>query len=161
MSTIPQLEAILDGIEDIDSPEFKRINDQLNDLYSAAEARRKKREQERLAAELANKIAIAEAKIESLTEEEVDKMFVEAYERYAGDINGLTFEEWYKRSTEYYEIDDQHNVIAKARSANTEEIIPHVSRAHAKHTILKRIKYKLYDHGVRGRDFAYDKESAG
>jgi len=143
--------------EDLTDEEFNQYNNELNSIQ---DGRNKRLEGQKAERELQAKIAaeqIDKLKAESLTEEEVDKMYREAYEKYAGTINGLTFEDWFKQSTSYYEIDEQNNVISKARSSNTQEIIPHLSKAHAQHTILKRIKYKMYDHEVRGHDFAWEK----
>lgn len=96
-------------------------------------------------------------KVLSLTEEQVEKMYEDSCLKYQ-DVNGLSFRAWYTQSLKYYNVDDAFNVHAKARSADTVEIVCHPTLAQAKLTILKRIRYKFYDHAVRGHDFAYSIE---
>ncbi len=97
------------------------------------------------------------AKILSLTEDQVEKMYEDSCIKYE-DVNGMSFRDWYAQSLKYYTIDEKFNVHARARSADTVEIVEHPTLAQAKLTILTRIKYKFYDHAVRGRDFAYEIE---
>lgn len=154
MDRLSWLEIQLDR-EDLTDQEYLVFNTEANELIAAKNARKierdaimaqqKKEEQEEL--ELSAILA--------LTEEEVERMYVDACIKYQ-DVNGMSFESWYKQSLQYYNIDVQYNVHAKARSSNTVEVISHVSRAQAQLTILKRIKYKFYDHAKRGRDFAWD-----
>lgn len=107
-------------------------------------------------AQKAEEIAELElAKALSLTEEEVEKMYEDSCLKYQ-DVNGMSFRNWYEQSLKYYSIDAAFNVIARARSCDTLESIPHASLALAKLTILKRIKYKFYDHAVRGCDFRWE-----
>ena len=94
-------------------------------------------------------------KILSLTEEQVDKMYEDSCLKYQ-DVNGMSFKEWYAQSLKYYTVDVMFNVHARARSEDTVEVIAHISLAQAKLTILMRIKYKFYDHAVRGHDFAWN-----
>lgn len=143
--------------EDLSDAEFNQYNKELNALQDeknerraridAITALRKKEEQEEM--EMQN--------ILSLTEEQVEKMYEDSCLKHQ-DVNGLSFREWYAQSLKYYTIDAAHNVHAKARSANTVEIIAHPTLAQAKLTILTRIKYKFYDHAIRGRDFSYELE---
>lgn len=144
--------------DDLSDIEFNTYNKELNDIQHERNIRKIKAEQIRKELLKQEEESRSEEKMSKLTEEEVDKMYREAYEKYAGTINGLSFDEWFKESTSFYEIDENYNMISKARSANTQEIVPHISKAHAKHSILKRIKYKMYDHEVRGHDFAWKKE---
>jgi hypothetical protein len=151
---LQQLEWKLDN-EDLTDEQFTIINREYNELQDDLEAPRAaakaKREQE------CKEMAEAEelAKILSLTEEEVDRMYESACTTYQ-DVNGMSFKAWYEQSQKYYKIDDHYNVYAKARSSNTVEVVPHPTLAQAKLLILNRIKYKFYDHAVRGHDFAYE-----
>ena len=151
------LEAQLDR-DDLTEEEFDKYNKELNDLHeqrSNAKAKAKAmaiREQQRQ--EEQEELALA--KVLALTEEQVDKMYMDSCLKYQ-DVNGMSFKDWYAQSLKFYTIDEQFNVHAKARSPKDEfvEIIPHLTFAQAKLTILTRIKYKFYDHAVRGRDFKH------
>ena len=153
---LQQLEWKLDN-EDLTDDEFERVNSEWNDLQDEMEAPRAAAKAKR-DLELKQEAEEAElAKIMSLTEEQVDKMYEAACTEYQ-DVNGMSFKAWYEQSQKYYSIDEGHNVHARARSANTVEIVPHPTLAQAKLTILNRIKYKFYDHAVKGHDFAYELE---
>jgi hypothetical protein len=150
MDRLSFLESQMDR-DDLSDDEFSLYNKELQSIYrrqdfikSAVEERRKEEQEE-----------IEMAKILSLTEEQVDKMLQDSCLKYQ-DVNGVSFKNWYEQSLKYYSIDDCFSVHAKARSANTTEIVPHPTLAQAKLTILKRIRYKFYDHAVRGRDFAWE-----
>jgi Tfp pilus assembly protein PilN len=154
MDRYKYLEMQLDK-EDLTDEEFNLYNKELNQLeiekqtrkasQQAIRAQQLKEEQEEKELE----------KILSLTEDEVDKMYEDSCIKHDG-VNGMSFKDWYAQSLKYYDIDSGFNVNARARSFNTVEIIPHLTYAQAKLTILKRIKYKFYDHAIRGRDFAYE-----
>ncbi len=156
MKNLAWLEAQMDR-DDLTDEEFDTYNRQLNEIYEAQDkirnAAKAKREQELRELREEQEIAWAEA----ITEEQVEKMYEDSCVKYQ-DVNGMAFKDWYAQSLKYYTIDANHTVHAKARSSNTVELIQHVSVAHAKLTILTRIKYKFYDHAVRGRDFAYEIE---
>jgi hypothetical protein len=141
--------------DDLTDLQFESFNTEAN----AIQEQLNKEEQERkaiLAARRREEQEDAELeKVLSLTEEEVEKMCEDSCLKYQ-DVNGVSFREWYHLSLRYYTIDATHNVFANARSSLTVEVIPHPTLAQAKLTILRRIKYKFYDHAVRGRDFAWD-----
>lgn len=156
MKDLAWLEAQMDR-DDLTDEEFDTYNRQLNEIYTRQDQSRaasKQRREEELK-QLQEEMELAQA--EAITDEEVDKMYTDSCTKYQ-DVNGLSFKKWYEQSLKYYSIDDKHTVHAKARSANTVELIQHVSKAHAKLTILTRIKHKFYDHAVRGRDFRYEIE---
>ncbi len=158
MSTarIAWLESQMDS-DDFDMSLFDSYSKELNELQTTVN---EKREQHRLAKEKQRKEEqelIELSFIESLTEEQVDKMYEDTCLKYH-DVNGMSFKKWYEKSLKYYTIDDKHNVHARARSPNTVEIVEHKTLAQAKLTILRRIKYKFNDHTLRGWDFAYDIE---
>jgi hypothetical protein len=155
MSRYAWLEQQLDR-EDLTDTEFNSYNKELNDLHASQEERRLKREQVLAEQRREEQEQIALDKILSLTEDEVEKMYVAFYSDHFA--NAMTYEEWYAKSMRYYHIMGDFTVVSKARSVNTEERVEHVNLAHAKHTILKRIKHKFYDHFVRGRDFAWEIE---
>lgn len=155
------LERQLDRL-DLTDEEFNTYNRELNSLQ---DLKNKRLKEQRAIREAKRQEEIEEAllaKALALTEEQVEKMYTDACLKYQ-DVNGMSFESWYKQSLRYYEIDDQHNVHARARTADESkiEIISHPTRAQAQLTILRRIKYKFYDHAVRGHDFAWDIESKG
>lgn len=141
--------------DDLTDLQFDSYNREANliqvEIHSRREQLAKLREQQRIE----EQAEIELAKVLSLTEEQVDKMYEDSCLKHQ-DVNGISFRDWYTQSMKYYTIDNQFNVHAKARSANTVEIIPHLSLAQAKLTILTRIKYKFYDHAIRGQDFAYE-----
>ena len=141
--------------EDLTDAEFTQYNRELNEIYSQREETTAITKLRREAELKQEQEEAALAKAEAITDEEVEKMYVDSCTKYQ-DVNGISFEQWYQQSLKYYTIDAKHTVHARARSSNTVEHIHHVSQAHAKLTILTRIKYKFYDHAVRGRDFAYD-----
>jgi hypothetical protein len=147
MSRLAFLEAQMDR-EDLSDEEFSTLNKELVAIYEQQDERRamfelrRKEEQEEI--EL--------AKVLSLTEEQVDQMYQDSCLKYQ-DVNGLSFKTWYEQSLKYYSIDEKFNVHSKARSV---EIVPNPTLAQAKLLILKRIRYKFYDHAVRGHDFAYE-----
>ena len=151
---IQQLEWQLDN-EDMTDEEFERVNGEYNKLLDDLDATRllAKAERERVRQEQADADELSN--ILSLTEAEVDKMYEDTCIKYQ-DVNGMSFKAWYEQSQKYYSIDEGHNVHARARSSNTVEVVPHPTLAQAKLTILNRIKYKFYDHAVRGHDFAYE-----
>lgn len=141
--------------DDLTDLQFDSYNNEANAIQAGLNTQKEK---DRIIRELARREVqedIEMEKILSLTEEEVDKMYADSCLKYQ-DINGLSFKEWYEQSIKYYTVDINHNVHAKARSSDTVEIVPHPTLAQAKYTILKRIKYKFYDHAVRGHDFAYE-----
>ena len=150
MSRYRWLELQLDR-EDLSDEEFKLFNSELNDLQTQINIRAEIRKQE--LKELEDQKALDFAN--QLTEEKVEKMYTDACLKYQ-DVNGISFKDWYEKSLRYYSIDESYNVHAIARSKNTTEIIAHVNLAHAKLTILTRIKYKFYDHTQRGYEFAWD-----
>lgn len=137
--------------DDLTDAEFDAFNRELNEIYFKRELAKKTRVEELKQLQDQKELD----SILSLTEEEVDKMYEETCTRYQ-DVNGMSFRDWYAQSLTYYTIDDKFNVHAKARSENTVEIVPNLSMAQAKLTILTRIKYKFYDHAVRGCDFAWE-----
>jgi uncharacterized protein (DUF1697 family) len=148
------LESQLDR-EDLTDEDFTKYNRELNELQAAKNERQdraRKLRQQQIEEENAE---IALEKAMALTEEAVNKMYEDSCIKYQ-DVNGVSFKDWYQQSLKYYTIDEQFNVHAKARSANTVEIVPHISMAQAKLTILKRIRYKFYDHAVKGHDFAWE-----
>jgi len=148
------LEAQMDR-EDLTDEEFSTLNKELVAIYERQDRQkarfemRRKEEQEE----------IEMAKVLSLTEEQVDQMYQDSCLKYQ-DVNGLSFKDRYEQSLKYYTIDEKFNVHARARSADTVEVIAHPTLAQAKLLILKRIRYKFYDHAVRGRDFAYTLDEA-
>ena len=150
MSREKFLETMLDR-EDLTDEEFKLYNDEANQLVIAKEAR-KPLYQAKLEEEAKD---LEYEKMLNLTEEQVDKMYEDTCLKYDG-VNGASFKDWYAKSAKYYSIDGHNNVNARARSVNTIETIPHPTLAQARLTILKRIKYKFYDHAVRGHEFAWD-----
>lgn len=143
--------------EDLTDEEFYTFNNELNDIQDKRNKRieqaRKLREQQIIE----ENEAIALERAMSLTEEMVNKMYEDSCLKYQ-DVNGVSFKDWYQQSLKYYSVDEKFNVHSTARSENTVEIIEHVSLAQAKLTILKRIRYKFYDHAVRGHDFAWEKK---
>lgn len=157
MSIISRLEYLTEQLDrdDLTELQFDSFNAEANLLQEqinkeitvrkAIIAARKKEEQEDLEMQTAL----------SLTEDEVEKMYEDSCLKHR-DVNGISFRDWYKQSLKYYDIDSQNNVHARARSSNTVEVIPHISKAQAQLTVLRRIKYKFYDHAVRGHDFAYE-----
>lgn len=155
MSRLAFLEAQMDR-EDLTDEEFSTYNKELSAIYTQQDERkamfeaRRKEEQEEIELE----------KILSLTEEQVDQMYQDSCLKYQ-DVNGMSFKDWYEQSLKYYTIDDKFNVHSKARSADTVEIVPNPTLAQAKLLILKRIRYKFYDHAVRGHDFAYELDNGG
>jgi len=149
------LETQLDR-DDLSDADFDSYNKELNQLHAARQERRAKREAELEAMRLEEVNTLALEKIMVLTEEEVEKMYVRFYtDHFAQE---MSYDVWFAKSTRYYTITDNFTVISKARSANTEERIEHVNLAQAKLTILKRIRYKFYDHFVKGHDFAWHME---
>ena len=140
---------------DIDSEEYDLYTKEINALQ---DTRNKQQAIQKLIREQRLRDIQEErelAKVFELTEEHVEKMYIDTCTRYQ-DVNGMSFKSWYDQSLKYYTIDDKHNVNARARSEDTVEIIEHPTLAQAKLTILRRIKYKFYDHAVRGHDFAYE-----
>lgn len=154
MSRYAFLERQLDR-DDLTDEEFNEYNRELNHLQDEANQRRKRQDEMRATRLKEEEEERALEKVMSLTEAMVDKMYEDTCLRYQ-DVNGMSFKAWYEQSLKYYFVDDSYNVHSKARSDNTVEIIPHPSQARAKFTILKRIKYKFYDHAVRGHDFAWE-----
>lgn len=152
-----QLLAQLDS-PNFDMDKFDSVNKELLQIQEQISVQEQARKAIIAAKKLEEQEELALNKILSLTEEEVDKMYQEAYEKYAGNVNGVPFEVWFDQSTKYYHIDEKFNLISKARSSNTEEVVPCQNRVHARHVMLKRIKYKMYDHAVRGHDFAYEQD---
>lgn len=154
MNRIAQLERLLER-EDITDQMFKLYNDELNKLYAEKNEREAIQKTRRDAELKQQREEEALEKLESLTIEQVDKMYEDVCTKY-GNVNGMSFDSWYKKSLKYYTIDDQYTVHARARSSKTVELVPHINEAHAKLTILKRIHYKFYDHYVRGHGFAWE-----
>lgn len=141
--------------EDLTDDEFNTYNNELNELQhekNLRQDRARKLREEQIKEE---NEAIALERAMSLTEEMVNKMYEDSCLKYQ-DVNGMSFKAWYEQSLKYYTIDEQFNVHSKARSADTVEVVPNISMAQAKLTILKRIRYKFYDHAVRGHDFAWE-----
>ena len=150
------LEAQLER-DDLTDLQFDSYNREANLIQAEINARK---EQRRLIIEQQRREEQEElelAKVLSLTEEQVDKMYEDSCLKYQ-DVNGMSFKDWYAQSLKYYSIDDKFNVHARARSADKVEIIPHPTLAQAKLKILNRIKWKFYDHAVRGHDFRYEIE---
>jgi uncharacterized protein (DUF1697 family) len=141
--------------DDLTDAEFAAYNRELNEIYSEREDTTKISKAKRAAELKQEQEELDLARAEAITDEEVEKMYVDSCTKYQ-DVNGVSFEQWYQQSLKYYSVDAKYTVHARARSSNTVEYIHHVSQAHAKLTILKRIKYKFYDHAVRNNDFAYD-----
>jgi hypothetical protein len=143
--------------EDLTDEEFYTFNNELNAIQDKRNQRieqaRKLREQQIIE----ENEAIALERAMSLTEEMVNKMYEDSCLKYQ-DVNGISFKDWYQQSLKYYSVDEKFNVHSTARSENTVEIIEHVSLAQAQLTILKRIRYRFYDHAVRGHDFAWEKK---
>lgn len=155
-SRLAWLEAQLER-DDLTDLQFDSYNREANliqaDLNSKKEEQKRIQEQKRKE----EQEEIEMEKILSLTEDQVDKMYEDSCIKYQ-DVNGMSFKEWYEQSLKYYTIDSQFNVHAKARSSNTVEVVPCPTLAQAKLKILNRIRYKFYDHAVRGHDFAYEIE---
>lgn len=153
---IQQLEWRLDN-EDLSDEEFDIVNREYNQLQDDMEAPRiaAKAERERERKELADAEELA--KVLSLTESEVDKMYERACIE-TQDVNGMSFKAWYEQSQRYYTIDENFIVHSKARSPNTVDSVPCHTLAQAKYRILILIKTKFNDHAVRGYDFAYELE---
>lgn len=146
--------------EDLTDEEFYSINAELNLIQDKRNKRNKRIEQARILRDQQLKEeneAIALERAMSLTEEMVNKMYEDSCLKYQ-DVNGISFKDWYNQSLKYYSIDEAFNVHSTARSENTVEVIQHISLAQAQLTILKRIRYKFYDHAVRGHDFAWEKK---
>lgn len=151
------LEVQLDR-EDLTSKEFSEYNSELNQLeidkqirkavQQSLRAQQLKKEQEEKELEF----------IQSLTDEQVDLMYEKAHVKYAGDINGMSFDEWFKQALTYYSIDGNFVVHSTARSPKSENVdsVPCYSEAHAKYRVLKLILTKLNDHGTRGYDFKWE-----
>lgn len=153
-SRLKWLEAQLER-DDLTDLQFDSYNKEANAIQADLNVQKAKAdafraEQKRLQQEEAEM-----QKVLSLTEEQVEQMYQDSCLKYQ-DVNGMSFKDWYEQSLKYYTIDASYNVHARARSAETVEIVPHPTLAQAKLTILNRIKYKFYDHAVRGRDFAYE-----
>lgn len=154
MSTLRELEDALENIEDTDSPEWKRINEEINALV---EKRERKIKESHKAKEEAVKAAAIEKALE-LTEAMVEKMFEDTCLKYQ-DVNGISFRAWYNQSLTYYSIDSKFNVISRAKSPNVPpRIFENISYAQAQLCILNLIKYKFYDHAVKGHDFAWEEK---
>ena len=155
MGRYEELEVLLDS-DNLTDEEFNKYNDEINALQEQRNQSKKRlsaiKEQQRV--EALEELALAN--ILELTEAEVDKMYEDTCLKHQ-DVNGMSFKAWYEQSLKYYSVDEAHNVHAKARSPKEEfvEVIPHPTLAQAKLTILKRIKYKFYDHAVRGYDFKH------
>lgn len=150
------LEAQLDR-EDLTDDEFNKYNKELNDLQDGVNARKK------IQAEL-RAIRLKELeeereleKIESITEEMVDKMYEDSCLKYQG-VNGISFRDWYTKSLKYYSIDANNVVHSCARSPQAEKIdsVPCYTHANARLRILILIRTKFNDHANRGYDFKWD-----
>lgn len=156
-SRLSWLEVQLDR-DDLTDEEFNLYNREANQIQEGINERKKQQKLIRDQQRKEEQEELELAKVLSLTEEQVEKMYEDSCIKYQ-DVNGMSFKQWYEQSLKYYSIDEKYNVHAKARSADTVEIIEHPTIAQAKLTILRRIKYKFYDHAVRGRDFAYEIET--
>lgn len=143
--------------DDLTDLQFDCYNHEANCIQAEINARKAELDKIREQQRIEEQEEIELAKVLSLTEDQVEKMYEDSCTKYQ-DVNGVSFKDWYAQSLKYYSIDEKFNVHARARSANTVEIVEHPTLAQAKLTILTRIKYKFYDHAVRGRDFAYEME---
>lgn len=154
-SRLDWLESQLDR-DDLTAEQFEAYNREANELQDAKNIRVKKREEEReaLRKEMEQEKALERAL--SLTEEEVEKMYVKFHKNYVSEY--MSYEEWLNKSTRYYTINEDHSVTSRARSNKTQETVPCVSVADAKMRILSLIKIKFYDHFVKGYNFAWDIE---
>lgn len=141
--------------EDLTDEEFNLYNPELNQLQEERNQRavvQARIRAERLAEQEQEKEL---AFIESLTEEVVEKMYVDTCLKYE-DVNGMSFKKWYEQSLKYYSIDKNFVVHSRARSPKTVDSVPCNSIGHAKYRILTLIKTKFNDHAVRGYDFAWE-----
>lgn len=141
--------------DDLTDLQFDSYNSEANAIQEALNSGRLQREAIKAERKRLEQEEIELQKVLSLTEEQVDKMYEDSCLKHQ-DVNGMSFKDWYAQSLKYYTIDESFQVHARARSKNTVEILPHATLAQAKLTILNRIKYKFYDHAVRGHGFAYD-----
>lgn len=155
-SRLRWLEAQLER-DDLTDLQFDCYNHEANLIQAEINVRKQQQDKIREQQRIEEQEEIELANILSLTEEQVEKMYEDACLKHQ-DVNGMSFRDWYAQSLKYYTIDEKFNVHARARSANTVEIVDHPTLAQAKLTILKRIKHKFYDHAVRGRDFRYEIE---
>jgi hypothetical protein len=151
------LESQLDR-EDLTPEEFNSYNNELNLLEEEKAIRKNK---QKLSREQQLKKEQEEKELEfiqSLTDDQVDIMYEKAHIKYASDINGMSFDEWFKQALTYYFIDGNFVVHSTARSPKPEKIdsVPCYSEAHAKYRVLKLILTKLNDHGSRGYDFRWE-----
>jgi hypothetical protein len=87
---------------------------------------------------------------------------VEKRERKLATKTGLSYEEWLTQAKKFYVIEPfgaGFDVLSVARSPNTPPERWYCSDMYdARVKVLQLIRYKLYDHAVRGRDFAYIKD---
>lgn len=82
---------------------------------------------------------------------------LEANERKLAAKSNMTYEEWLEEAKKFYSINpDNYLVTSVARSPNTPpETWECKDEYEARHTVLKLLRYKQYDHFTRGGNFAY------
>lgn len=98
---------------------------------------------------------------DSAVAEAIEKAKVEALHRIISDEKrtakkaGLTHETWLERAKSYYVITDDYTVISMARSKNKTRSYEFQYEYEARAKVLELIKFKHYDHFVKGHDFRW------
>jgi acetyl-CoA carboxylase carboxyltransferase component len=143
--------------DNLTDEEFELYNKEANTIQAEINSINKEKERQRREREAEEKQERALEYVKSLTDEDVDRLYIEAHNKYAGDINGMPFDEWFKQAQKYYTIDANFVVHSTARSSKQEYIdsVQCVSEAHARYRVLQLILFKLRDHGERGHDFRW------
>lgn len=156
MSREKWLEEQLDR-DDLTEEEFQLYNREANEIQARRERRIQDHAKKQLELEKKNREEKAIERLKSLSDEDVDIMYAKAYEKYAGDINGMSFQEWFEQAQKFYHIDGNFVVHSTARSPKPEntDSVPCFSLAHARYRVLTLILTKLNDHGNRGYDFRW------
>ena len=142
--------------DDLTDDEFTQYNRELNALQDEKNQRAKEQEIKREARLKEEAEELALEKIMSLTEEQVEKMYIDTCLKYQ-DVNGMSFKAWYEQSLKYYTIDDKFTVHSRARSPKDENVdsVPCPTMAQAKLRVLILIRTKFRDHAERGYDFKW------
>lgn len=143
--------------EDLTDEEFNLYNKELNDLQDGINKQRAKMDALRAERLKEQEEEAALARLDSLTEVMVDKMYEDTCLKYQ-DVNGMSFKAWYAQSLKYYTIDANNIVHSRARSPKEENVdsVACHNLAHAKLRILTLIKWKFRDHAERGYDFSWE-----
>lgn len=157
-SRLAYLEQQLDR-DDLTDMEWDSFNKEANLIQEQLNEEKKIRDAEKA---IRLKEAQEEAEIafaESITEEAVEKMYIDTCLKYQ-DVNGISFKDWYEKSVKYYTIDANNVVHSRARSPKAKHIdsVPCHTIGNAKLRILTLIKTKFNDHANRGYDFKWDIE---